>query len=108
MLSRKKRFSTRLFLGFLKKGAVFNSPTLSCRVVLGEEPGRYAVVVSKKVAKTAVARNKLRRQGYYLFSKHIINSPSQYSATLFIKKKMPFKELEKDFLSLVLKTGILK
>ncbi|MEK7558651.1 MAG: ribonuclease P protein component [Patescibacteria group bacterium] len=107
MISSKKRLSNRLFLGFLKKGRVFHSPLLSFRVVLGEELGCYAVVVSKQVAKTAVARNKLRRQGYYLFNKHITRAFPRHTVILFIKKTIPFKELEKEFLSLMSRAGLI-
>lgn len=100
MFPRKKRLSRRLFLEFLKQGRVLNSPALSFRVVLGVGAGHYAVVVSKKTAKTAVARNKLRRQGYYLLNKHISSIFSHYTIILFIKKNVSFKELEKEFLFL--------
>ncbi len=106
MIPNKKRLPHSLFLEFLKKGRVFHSPLLSFRVAPMKETGRYAVVVSKQVAKNAVTRNKLRRQGYYLFNKHIIKAFPHHTVILFIKKTIPFKELEKEFLSLMSRAGL--
>ena len=106
MISRKKRLPRALFLGFLKQGRVFNSPPLSLRVALETKEGYCAVVVSKKSVKTAVGRNKLRRQGYYLFKKYIINNRPYHTGILFIKKNMEFRELEKEFMALATIAGL--
>ena len=105
MIPRKKRLPRGLFLGFLKQGRVFNSPLLSLRVVPSIKEGHCAVVVSKKTAKRAVDRNKLRRQGYFLFKKYIIDIYPNYTNILFIKKNMKFKELDKEFRFLISNAG---
>ncbi len=48
----------------MEKGRVFNSPLFLVRVVAKMPRLGFAAVASKKVAKTAVIRNKIRRQIY--------------------------------------------
>lgn len=60
---------------------------------------RIAVVVSKKVAKTAVERNRIRRRVYEALRKNLEYIPlkKDYIFVVFTKeiKTMPFSELEK-------------
>lgn len=63
MLPKKRRVSKQVFKE-LRKSQSFVLPNLTLRVtnLLGDS--QIAFVVSKKIAKTAVLRNKLRRRGY--------------------------------------------
>ena len=66
MLSRSRRIAQNSFRS-LSRGRSFSADLASIRVSplpLKESPARFAVVVSKKVAKTAVERNRLRRKVY--------------------------------------------
>jgi len=60
---------------------------------------RFAVVVSKKVAKTAVGRNKIRRRVYEVIRKNIEYIPKEmdYVFVVFSSEvgEMKFSELEK-------------
>lgn len=60
---------------------------------------RVAVVVSKKVAKSAVERNRIRRRVYEALRKNFDYLPKKndYIFVVFSKNvlKMPFSELEK-------------
>ena len=60
---------------------------------------RIAVVVSKKVAKSAVERNRIRRRIYEALRKNLEYVPKKndYIFVVFSKdvKNMPFSELEK-------------
>lgn len=63
MLPQKERLNRNDFNRFFAAGRKYHSPTLT--LVYGESTNFQAsAVVSKKVAKTAVERNKLRRQIY--------------------------------------------
>lgn len=65
MLPRTKRVGKKDFPPFTAKGRSFSTPLFSCKIVLGKDSGavnRYAVVVSKKAAKSAVVRNTLKRR----------------------------------------------
>lgn len=64
MLPRKHKVGKRHFPSPATPGRVFASPLFSCKTVPCD-PGsvaRYAVIVSKKVAKSAVERNRVRRR----------------------------------------------
>lgn len=62
MLPKKNRALTQHIQRALKKGTTKHSENFSVRVVQHDSPACIAVVVSKKVATTAVVRNKLKRR----------------------------------------------
>jgi len=66
MLSRKNRFHGRKGINSVYKyGENFNLNNISLRILKRNNyEGRVAVVVSKKVSKSAVVRNKIRRRIY--------------------------------------------
>lgn len=65
MLSKKERLSREMFNRFFVSGKRFSTDSLN--LVYTPRPTLHAaIVISKKVAKKAVARNKLRRQLYAL------------------------------------------
>lgn len=66
MLAKKHRFHGHNSLNYVyRKGETVRSPYCAMRFVLGKGPDyRVAVVVSKKVAKAAPARNRIRRRVY--------------------------------------------
>ena len=71
MLKSCHRLSTKQFVEVMEKGKIYTSPLFVARVLenkkLGvriQELGGISAVASKKVAPTAVMRNKLRRQIY--------------------------------------------
>lgn len=67
MLSKAHRFHGYNALNFAhKQGQVVRGPSLSLKYVLNNRRDQYrlAVVVSKKVAKSAVVRNRIRRRVY--------------------------------------------
>lgn len=103
----------------MKKGGISHSGLFSLRFLksLPERDGseragvekysQFSVVVSKKVAKTAILRNKIRRRGYSIFGKvsESLNNPVRtdvrpggpYYVILFAKKgaeKATFAETE--------------
>lgn len=67
MISRRHRFHGYSSLkNVYKYGATVRGPLFSCRAMQNPKRGSYrlAVVVSKKVNKSAVARNRIRRRLY--------------------------------------------
>lgn len=101
MLSRKYRFHSRGGVRYVyQKGKTIRSPKMSL-VFVPNERGftRLAVVISKKVIKSAVGRNRVRRRVYEalrLNFEHIPNK-TDYVFVVFSKDvaTMPFSELEK-------------
>lgn len=73
-------------------------------------PSLFSFSVSKKVANTAVLRNKLRRQGYFIVSKYIKNINNGYFVFFSYKKdKYPilFSKIESEITQILRDVGIL-
>jgi ribonuclease P protein component len=67
MISRNHRFHGRNSLRYVyRNGATTRGPLLAIKSIVNEERDTYrlAVVVSRKVHKSAVARNRMRRRLY--------------------------------------------
>ena len=101
MLSRKYRFHSRGGVKYVyQKGKTIRKSKMSL-VFCDNTRGftRIAVVVSKKVSKTAVSRNRIRRRIYEAIRENMEFVPLKrdyifvvYSADIL---KMPYKELVK-------------
>lgn len=106
MLSRKYRFHSR---GGVKhtyqKGKTLRRPYISL-VYTKNERGflRFGVVVSKKVLKSAVGRNTIRRRVYEAIRLNLPkNAQADYIFIVYSKevKDMPFNELQNTIKSLL-------
>lgn len=64
MLKSSQRLTIPLFKKVMDEGKIFHSPFFSAKLLKVEGPSRFSVAVSKKVAKSAVERNKTRRRVY--------------------------------------------
>lgn len=64
MLKRRERISRSLFPEILKSRTFVNSKHLTLRVGLSLGHPKFATSISKKIAKSAVIRNTLRRRIY--------------------------------------------
>lgn len=86
MLRKGERIERALFADILKSRNFVNSPHFTLRVSTGLSGGaKLAVSVSKKVAKSAVARNTTRRRAYAVLESRVkALSPGLY---LFVAKK---------------------
>lgn len=97
MVPKKQRIDRETFDEIMKKGRIVHSGLFSLRFLKNPEKStHFGVVVSKKIAKTAVLRNKIRRRAYSILRKTIKNP---YFAILFAKKgveKATFIETELD------------
>ena len=101
MLSKKYRFHSRGGVRYVyQKGKTVRSPKMSL-VFVPNERGftRIAVVVSRKVNRTAVGRNRIRRRVYEILRKNLdlIPKRTDYVFVVFSPDvlKMPNKDLEK-------------
>ncbi len=116
MLPKKNRISRALFDTLLKKGIFFHSQNLSFRVVKTltgkKELSKFSFVASKKVSKSAVKRNLLRRRGYSALKDALGNEKIRTGGVLgafFFKKgaeKIGFSELHSEISLLLKKSGI--
>lgn len=101
MLNKKYRFHSRGGVRYVyQKGKTIRKPKLSL-VFVENNKGftRVAVVVSKKVEKRAVIRNRIRRRIYEAIRVNFDDLPKKqdYIFVVYSKDfiKMPFCELEK-------------
>lgn len=108
MLSRKYRFHSRGGVRFTyKKGKTIRQPKISFVFIKNtRNKQRFAVVVSKKVLKSAVGRNRIRRRVYEALRLELPNilKPMDCIFTVYSKeiKDIPFarlQELIRDLLS---------
>jgi ribonuclease P protein component len=115
MLAKKRRVKTKEFnSAFSGTGAKSCTSTFfSFKVVQGpktEEKTVFSCVVSKKVANTAVLRNKTRRRVYEAIKKVLPTVKNGYICLVFVKKeaiKADFSDIVKDIAGLMKKGGII-
>ena len=112
MLNRKYRFHSRGGVRYAyQKGKTVRTAKMSL-VFVPNTKGftRVAVVVSKKVEKTAVGRNRIRRRVYEAIRKNFeyIPKKTDYVFVIFSREVllMPFAELEKSLGELVEKSKV--
>lgn len=112
MLSKKFRFHSRGGVRFVyQNGKTIRSPKMSL-VFMDNVKGftRIAVVVSKKVEKSAVKRNRIRRKIYEILRINLDSIPKERDYIFVVYSndilKMSFKELEKNIGKLVSESKI--
>jgi ribonuclease P protein component len=77
MLSQRQRIPRKLFAEILTSRRFFHSLHFSLRLGLSnEKQARVAVSVSKKVSKSAVVRNTVRRRAYSVVSPLLASLPT--------------------------------
>ncbi len=114
MLAQRYRFHGHGSLRYLyRNGKVVRTPDLTLRYI--ENPhrvhSRYTVVVSKKVLKSAVKRNRIRRRIYEIIRKENIQTQPSYDVAISVFSAdllgVNHEELEKKITSLFKKANIL-
>lgn len=79
MIPKKSRITRENFEKVMKKGGLLNSSLFSLRFLQNPyKTTHFSVVVSKKVAKTAVSRNRIRRRAYSVLKKEVYSSEKPY------------------------------
>lgn len=96
MLPSSQKLDGKLFKLLLQKGRSFHDKDFSIRIFLAglPEPARFSVVVSRKVEKSAVKRNSLKRRFYALIRPIAKKSRPGALAAIFIKKQFGREELK--------------
>lgn len=82
MLKKSRRLTAGEVCDIIKTGTLRRAGHLSARMVTGTAPLRAAAVISKKVAKSAVERNRQRRALYRALQEIEVSG----SAVIFIQK----------------------
>ena len=95
MLPKKKRVTKSTFNTIMDKGSIISGSFFVLHYIKHESP-QYVFVAPKKMAKTAVLRNSLRRKGYNVIRLYDLKS----CAGIFFFKKEALKatifEIKKD------------
>jgi len=108
MLPSSRRIPKSIF-PLLRFGKTFEGEFFSLKVVKGKDPlkpSKVSFVVSSKVSKKAVSRNKLRRIGYNTVAGASKNLPQGILFAFFAKNKsasVPSSALRADILNLISK-----
>lgn len=107
MLSQKYRFHSRGGVNYVyQKGTTYRTPTLT----LTTHPNargfqRFAVVVSKKVLKSAVGRNRIRRRIYEAIRLNLSHLPVARDYIFVVRSPeyttMPFSEIQNNIFHLL-------
>lgn len=109
MLSKSRRIERKLFPLLLKGKTYKNNLFLLRFAVINGDHARFSFSVSKKVAKSAVIRNKIRRMGYHLLEKYLPQIQSNALAG-FVFKKVPKNkdEVEENLKNILLESKLIK
>lgn len=114
MLASKYRFHSRGGVKYTyQKGKTIRTPKFSL-VFAPNQHGkqRFAVVISKKVIKSAVGRNRVRRRIYEAIRLNLTEIPESYDYIFIVFSKdlktMDFTEIEKLVLKLTEQAKIAK
>jgi ribonuclease P protein component len=91
MFNKAHRINSREFSELFKTGKKIHSDTFFIIYKQDDKPARYAVSVSKKKAKHAIDRNRIRRQIYAHLREY---SAQQTGAYIVVIKNLPIN-LEK-------------
>ncbi|MFO0718600.1 MAG: ribonuclease P protein component [Candidatus Paceibacterota bacterium] len=97
MLPKNKRISKDSFKSILLKGTLYHSENCTLRILPSEKEG-FAVLISKKVAKSAVDRNRMRRRVYSVVRDLLPNIKTTSKNLISLKtgaKKLSF-DLQKE------------
>ena len=95
----------------LQKGEISHSPYFVIRKSMSDTPSRFAISISKKVANTAVLRNKTKRRVYSIIEALIPNIISKQKVVIVVKAetlKLKQMELKKEIEKAFVKCGLLK
>ena len=113
MIDKAHRFQGHGSLRFVyQKGQTIRGPFCSLKYVSNRRRKTYriAVVVSRKVHKSAVVRNRIRRRMYEIFRKHavFIGQPYDLVLTAYSDQlaEMPISQLERAILEKLEKSGV--
>lgn len=112
MLKKSKRVNKQLFPHILKKGKVYYSRHFTLRVIQKQtkKDGKVSTVVSKKIERLSVRRNKIRRRFYHALKPNLTD-PLSFTGVFFIKKgtySLSFKDMKDELRGLLLVAQILK
>jgi len=109
MLPRENRLTRAEFIETAKKKKVFRSPGFLLSVTYHNEI-KAAVVISKKISKNAVGRNKARRRIYAILEELFPSMKRKAYIVVVLKQDTftsSFESLKKELTKLFIEAGLL-
>ena len=114
MIARLYRFHGHASLGFVyKRGQVVRGPLLALKYIRNDRQSSYrvAVVVSRKIHKSAVVRNRIRRRIYEIVRLQAAQIRDSYDLVFTVfgaqLATLPPAELERTVIGQLRKAGVL-
>lgn len=112
MLPKSRRIQDRgVFGSIYKSGKRVHGKYFVIFIKKTGQKSVFASVISQKVSKKAVIRNKIRRRSYSIIKNHLNNIKERYIVILSFKKEvigLSYKELEENILEMFKKVGLFK
>ncbi len=111
MLAKPQRLEKRQVEYILKKGQSSTSKLFILKFTENnEEKSKYATIISSKISKKAVERNKLRRQIYEIIRTALKESTPEKNLNLVLipKKQIlssSFEEIQEDIKEIIIQNG---
>lgn len=113
MLSKKNRFHGHDSLRYVfKNGRTARAGIMTVKTVVNprRRHSRFAVVVSKKVIKSATGRNRIRRRLYELLRQDMPKIKSPHDTVVIVTssevRDMPFPDLQRTLTQLLNEAGL--
>lgn len=105
MLPRSKKINTQLFKEVFDKGKIYHFNYFFVKVLKlnKEEKSKFTVVSSKKITKTAITRNLLRRRFFNIIKEIYKELPSSIAIIFFLKKgagNLKFEDLKQEIIKI--------
>jgi len=112
MLPKKNKIKKGYFSSDNKRKITFHSQYASISIEKKEDnkSSKFSFVVSGKISKKAVQRNKIKRRGYYVIKKFLPQIKTSYYVAFYIKKEimnLRYDEFEKQILFLLNKAKLI-
>lgn len=113
MLRKSRRLTTKTLNEVLKNGRAVHSPLLLVRYarLSTDTPSAFAAVAPVKIAKTSVARHKIRRRLYAAVRPYMERLPSGWSVIAFAKQpavSAEMADLRRSLEEVFVKAGLLR
>lgn len=112
MLPKKQKLTKKDFSSLKGGGKSFHSPYFTLRVykVSTATRSKFSFIISKKVSKKSVVRNRLKRIGYGAINLAFPTIKGGFSCAFFLKNEsenLPQGQLSKEIMDMLKKAGVL-
>lgn len=105
MFKKNSRIDKKDVVRVMKEGVTYHSPSFLLKLLRNPQKTKlFSVIVSKKVAKTAVSRNKNKRRVREIVKKQEKNIPQGYFYIIILKKdlkEMVFGDVQNEIKELI-------